>query len=123
MLNFLANERIHFVEDQELNPMVYAEQFVSPDPLLARPPEELLSRARMIMATELGKDPLLRDHMRKLFRDEGRVSVEPTDHGVSKITNDDKFFVRVTLCGSEHLLITCLEFQISTSKACERHAR
>ncbi|KAJ7219342.1 transcription elongation factor SPT6 [Mycena pura] len=90
--NFLANEHVHFVEDQELNPIVYAEQFVSPDPLQAQPPEELLSRARMIMATELGKDPLLRDHMRKLFKGEGRLSVEPTDHGVSKITNDDKFF-------------------------------
>ncbi|KAJ7097816.1 transcription elongation factor SPT6 [Mycena belliarum] len=92
VLNFLANERVHFVEDQELNPMVYAEQFVSPDPLKALPPEELLRRARMIMATELGKDPLLRDHMRKLFKDEARVSVEPTEHGVSKIHENDKFF-------------------------------
>ncbi|KAJ6596967.1 transcription elongation factor SPT6 [Mycena vulgaris] len=94
VLNFLANnQRVHFVEDQELNPMVYAEQFVSPDPLKAMLPEELLRRARMIVATELGKDPLLRDHMRKLFRDEARVTVEPTEHGVSKIhEHDNKYY-------------------------------
>ncbi|KAJ7430704.1 transcription elongation factor SPT6 [Mycena galericulata] len=93
VLNFLANEHEHFVEDQELSPMVYAEQFVSPDPSLALPPEELMRRARMILATELGKDPLLREHMRKLFKDEARVTVEPTEQGVSKITeSDEKFF-------------------------------
>ncbi|KAJ7709827.1 transcription elongation factor SPT6 [Mycena rosella] len=92
VLNFLANERVHFVEDQELNPMVYAEQFVNDDPVKALEPDELLARARMIMATELGKDPLLRDHMRKLFRDEARISVEPTEHGVSKIHENDKYF-------------------------------
>ncbi|KAJ7905577.1 transcription elongation factor SPT6 [Mycena olivaceomarginata] len=92
VLNFLANDRVHFVQDQELNPLVYAEQFASPDPLTALPAEELLRRARMIMATELGKDPLLRDHMRRLFRDEARVSVEPTEHGVSKISEFDKYF-------------------------------
>ncbi|KAF8212158.1 transcription elongation factor SPT6 [Mycena galopus ATCC 62051] len=92
VLNFLANDRVHFVQDQELNPLVYAEQFASPDPLRALPAEELLRRARMIMATELGKDPLLRDHMRKLFRDEARVSVEPTEHGVSKISEFDNYF-------------------------------
>lgn len=97
MLNFLANDRVHFVQDQELNPLVYAEQFASPDPLTALPAEELLRRARMIMATELGKDPLLRDHMRRLFRDEARVSVEPTEHGVSKISEFDKYFVRAVL--------------------------
>ncbi|KAJ7774913.1 transcription elongation factor SPT6 [Mycena metata] len=92
VLNFLANERVHFVEDQELNPMVYAEQFASPDPAMALAPEDLLRKARMIMATELGKDPLLREHMRKLFRDEGRVSAEPTEHGIAKILERDRAF-------------------------------
>ncbi|KAJ7235446.1 transcription elongation factor SPT6 [Mycena haematopus] len=92
VLNFLANDRVHFVRDQELNPLVYAEQFASPDPLRALPAEDLLRRARMIMSTELGKDPLLRDHMRRLFRDEARVSVEPTEHGVSKISEFDNYF-------------------------------
>ncbi|KAJ6630875.1 transcription elongation factor SPT6 [Mycena sp. CBHHK59/15] len=92
VLNFLANNRVHFVEDQELNPMVYAEQFASPDPLKAQPPEELLRRARMIIATELGKDPLLRDHMRKLFKEEARCSVEPTERGISKIDEHNRYF-------------------------------
>ncbi|KAJ6496747.1 transcription elongation factor SPT6 [Mycena vitilis] len=114
VLNFLANERVHFVQDQELNPMVYAEQFASPDPSMALPPDELLRRARMIMATELGKDPLLRDHMRRLFREEARVSVEPTEHGVSKIHEHDRYFsfkylhqkpVREMLGGSQFLFM------------------
>ncbi|KAJ7774503.1 transcription elongation factor SPT6 [Mycena maculata] len=92
VLNFFALEHVHFVEDQELNPMVYAEQFVSPDPLLALPPEELLRRARMIMATELGKDPLLRQHIRDQFKHEGRVSVVPTEQGISKITDTSPEF-------------------------------
>ncbi|KAJ7649399.1 transcription elongation factor SPT6 [Mycena polygramma] len=113
-LNFLANERVHFVQDQELNPMVYAEQFASPDHSMALPPDELLRRARMIMATEHGKDPLLRDHMRRLFRDEARVSVEPTEHGVSKIHEHDLYFgfkylhqkpVREMLEGSQSLFM------------------
>ncbi|KAK7019339.1 transcription elongation factor Spt6 [Favolaschia claudopus] len=91
-LNFLANDRVHFVRDQELSPPVYAEQFANPDPLLALSAEELLVRARLIMATELGKDPLLRDHMRRLFRDEARVTVEPTEQGVAKISSFDKYF-------------------------------
>jgi DhnA family fructose-bisphosphate aldolase class Ia len=38
----------------------------------------------MIMATELGKDPLLRKKIRELFRREGRISVLPTDKGMIK---------------------------------------
>ncbi|KAJ7172406.1 transcription elongation factor SPT6 [Mycena filopes] len=92
VLNFLAHERVHFVEDQELNPMVYAEQFASPDPSMVMAPEDLLRKARMIMATELGKDPLLREHMRKLFRDEGKVSAVPTERGIAKILDRDPAF-------------------------------
>lgn len=93
VLNFLANERHHFVDNQELNPMVYAEQFANPDPSKAQPPEELLRQARMIFATELGKDPLLRDEMRNLFKNEARVTVEPTPHGVTKIDEYHKYHV------------------------------
>ncbi|KAJ7632692.1 transcription elongation factor SPT6 [Roridomyces roridus] len=89
VLNFMANEHVHFVEDQELSPMVYAEQFVNPDPTLALPAEQLLARARMIMATELGKDPLLRDHMRSLFKNQARVSVDVTEQGIAKIVETD----------------------------------
>jgi transcription elongation factor SPT6 len=45
------------VDDQDLAPEAYAEQFMDPDPAKALPASELLRRARMIIATELGKDP------------------------------------------------------------------
>ncbi|TFK76387.1 transcription elongation factor SPT6 [Pluteus cervinus] len=92
VLNFIASQHVHFVEDQDLNPIAFAEQFADPDPLKALPAEDLLARARMILATELGKDPLLRDHMRRLFREEARISVEPTERGTVKIDDHHPYF-------------------------------
>jgi hypothetical protein len=37
--------------------VAYAEQFVDPDSNKLQLPEELLAGARMILSTELGKDP------------------------------------------------------------------
>ena len=68
MQNFISAHTTHFVDEQELNPLAYAETFVDPDPSRAQPAEELLARARMIFATELGKDPLLRQEIRNLLR-------------------------------------------------------
>lgn len=98
VLNFLASQRLHFVDDQELNPIVYAEQFADPDPLKAQPPEELLARARMLLSTELGKDPLLRNEFRKLFKEEAQISVEPTDRGNLKIDECHPYFNFKYLC-------------------------
>ncbi|KAF8636737.1 hypothetical protein AX17_003540 [Amanita inopinata Kibby_2008] len=92
VLNFMASQRVHFVDDQELNPVVYAEQFVDPEPSKARPPEELLSRARMLLSTELGKDPLLRSEIRKLFKEEAQITVEPTERGTAKIDEYHPYF-------------------------------
>ena len=66
---------------------------MDPDPSKAQPPEELLRRARMILATELGKDPLLRQEMRNRFRNDALVSVQPTDRGVAKIDEHHPYFV------------------------------
>lgn len=93
----MASQHVHFVDDQELNPLVYAEQYADPDPEKAQPAEELLGRARMILATELGKDPLLRNQMRLLFKDEARISVVPTEKGITKITEDHKYMVGLIL--------------------------
>lgn len=93
MQNFVANARLHYPEDQDLNPVVYAEQFADPDATTSQPPDELLRRARMILSTELGKDPLLRHAMREIFKREAEISVLPTDRGVSKITEHSEFFV------------------------------
>lgn len=73
--------------------MAYAEQFIDPDPAKAQTPDELLRRARMILATELGKDPLLRQEMRNRFKAEALVSVQPTERGIAKIDEHHKYFV------------------------------
>ncbi|KAF9013878.1 SH2 domain-containing protein [Cyathus striatus] len=92
VLNFLASHHVHFVEDQELNPIVYAEQFVDPDPAKTQSPEDLLKRARMILSTELGKDPLLRNKTRERFKEEAQITVEPTERGMSKIDEFHPYF-------------------------------
>lgn len=92
-LNVATGNISHYVEEQELNPLAYAEQFVDPDPTKAHSPEELLRRARMILATELGKDPILRQEIRAVFKSEAQVSVLPTDRGIIKITDDGRFYV------------------------------
>ena len=58
--NFASRDRPNFVDDQELNRLTYAEQFVNPDSTVPQTPDVLLHRAWMILATELGKDPPLR---------------------------------------------------------------
>lgn len=89
--------RLHYVDNQNLDPFIYAEQFADPDPAKALAPEELLRRARMIIATELGKDPLLRDHMRQLFKKNAVVSVSPTERGRAKIDEQHVYYVSVLL--------------------------
>ncbi|RPD66156.1 transcription elongation factor SPT6 [Lentinus tigrinus ALCF2SS1-7] len=90
--NFIAGHNTHFVEEQELNPLAYAEQFVDPDATRAQPADELLARARMIIATELGKDPLLRQEIRNAFKRSALVSVLPTERGVSKIDEHHPYY-------------------------------
>ena len=93
--NFVSDRNTHFVEEQELNPLAYAEQFVDPDANHAQSAEELLARARMIIATELGKDPLLRQEIRNIFKANAQVSVLPTERGISKIDEHHPYFVRL----------------------------
>lgn len=81
------------MDDLDFNPVAYAEQFSDSDPAKAQTPEELLRKARMIFATELGKDPLLRSQIRGIFRDSARVTVEPTERGISKIDENHPYFV------------------------------
>ncbi|KAI0831325.1 transcription elongation factor Spt6 [Trametes gibbosa] len=92
VLNFISDHNTHFVEEQELNPLAYAEQFADPDVTRAQPADELLARARMIIATELGKDPLLRQEMRNTFKSNALVSVSPTERGITKIDEQHPYF-------------------------------
>jgi transcription elongation factor SPT6 len=80
------------VDDHELNPLAHADTFVDPDAPQSNA-EEILGRARMILATELGKDPLLRQEIRNLFKNEGLVSVLPTEKGLVTITDTSPLFV------------------------------
>ncbi|KAI0093685.1 transcription elongation factor Spt6 [Irpex rosettiformis] len=90
--NFMSSSTTHFLQEQELSPQAYAETFADPDPSKAQSPEELLRRARMILATELGKDPLLRQEMRNCFKTDALVSISPTERGISKIDEHHKYF-------------------------------
>ncbi|KAI0683701.1 transcription elongation factor SPT6 [Cytidiella melzeri] len=92
VLNFMSSSTTHFLQEHDLSPQAYADTFADPDPTKAHSPEELLRRARMILATELGKDPLLRQEMRNLFKSEALVSVLPTERGISKIDEHHKYF-------------------------------
>lgn len=100
------------MEDQELNPHTYAEQFADPDSSRAQSAEELLGRARMILATELGKDPLLRQRIRDAFKSDAVVSVLPTERGVAKIDEFHPFFVGHFIFSEENILTCCVELQV-----------
>ncbi|KAF5380895.1 hypothetical protein D9615_004007 [Tricholomella constricta] len=139
VLNFMSTNRVHFVDDQDLNPIVYAEQFSDLDPAKAQPAEELLRRARMILSTELGKDPLLRSQIRKLFQEEARISVEPTERGITKIDEhhhyfnfkylqnksiqdmlDSPQFLNILVAESEHLVTVSIEVPADIKSTFER---
>jgi transcription elongation factor SPT6 len=85
---------VHFVEDAELPPITYAEQFVNPDLTKAQPAEEVLRQARMILATELSSDPILRQEIRRLFKTSGQISCSPTERGKVKIDEFHPYNVR-----------------------------
>jgi transcription elongation factor SPT6 len=80
-----SGHSVHFVEDNDLSPLAFAEQYVDPDPTKAQNPEILLRQARMILATELGVDPLLRKYVRDQFKLHAQFSVLPTERGQAKI--------------------------------------
>ncbi|KAF5377014.1 hypothetical protein D9757_007713 [Collybiopsis confluens] len=92
VLNFLNETRQNYVDNPTFDPLIYAEQYADPDPAKALPAQELLRRARMIIATELGKDPLLRDYVRQLFKKHAELSIVPTERGVTKIDEQNIYF-------------------------------
>ena len=85
VLNFIMNKKLHPSLDPEIPPLAYAEQFISDAPGSAKTAEGQLETARMILATELGKDPLLRLEIRKVFQSNAVISVTPTERGMEKI--------------------------------------
>lgn len=118
----MAQHHAHFIDDIDFNPIAYAEQFADPDPSKALSPEELLRKARMILSTELGKDPLLRSQIRKIFKEEARVTVEPTERGITKIDDNHPYFVCLVYFDDAQLSDSVIEFQIPTAKTHKRYA-
>lgn len=47
----------------------------------------------MILVTEISKDPQIKKEIRKYFKDNARVSVKPTDKGVTKIDEQNPYYV------------------------------
>ncbi|CAE6414499.1 unnamed protein product [Rhizoctonia solani] len=80
-INF-SGQKVHFPDDQDLPPRAYAEQFITESCPTA---EEALVTARMIIATELGRDPQLREAIRNQFKEQALLSCEPTEKGKTKI--------------------------------------
>ncbi|KZT42027.1 transcription elongation factor Spt6 [Sistotremastrum suecicum HHB10207 ss-3] len=74
-----------FPEDPDLPPLVHAEAFADPNNEKAEAPEYLLQQARLLISTELGKDPLLRREIRARFKEDATVTITPTEKGLNKI--------------------------------------
>jgi transcription elongation factor SPT6 len=106
-VNYRASDtttKDYFVEDQDLPPSVYAEAYGDPNQEQSSYPDQLLQQARMLIAFELGKDPLLRKDIRERFKEDGVVSVTPTERGLTKIDEHHLFYVSLPLDAPFHAL-------------------
>lgn len=73
-----------------VNPMAQDEPSLSKDV----DANEILERARLLIAMDLGKDPLLRQEVRGLFKSSAQMSCLPTDKGLIKIDENHPYYVR-----------------------------
>lgn len=88
----------YFTDDQHTTPFVFAEEFINPNAGGPSSPEDALQTARMIIATELGKDPLLRQLTRERFKVGAVISVKPTEKGVNKIEDQHPYSASFRSC-------------------------
>lgn len=54
-------------------------------------PQMLLSMAKLILVTELGRDPLLKKHVRDRLTNNGIVSVQPSEKGLNKVDDQHPY--------------------------------
>ncbi|TIA79740.1 hypothetical protein E3P98_03101 [Wallemia ichthyophaga] len=54
-------------------------------------PQMLLSMAKLILVTDLGRDPLIKKHVRDRLTSEGVVSVHPTEKGLNKVDDQHPY--------------------------------
>ena len=116
----MAGHHLVSLTDPDLNPLACAEQFADPDPSKALSPEELLRRARIILATELGKDPLLRSEVRNIVKTTALLTVEPTERGIQNIDEVHPFYVRrpIHTFAKRNLPLLVLQIPLEQAHGC-----
>lgn len=90
--NVADNQKRWITEDPDTTPLKLAEEFLE-ETRTSRSPEEVLHTARMIIATELGKNPQLRQITRDRFRAAAVITVKPTEKGLNKIDGQHPYTV------------------------------
>jgi len=89
--NLLSHDKRYQKEDPPLEPLVFAETFCDPETEFEEP-KKVIEAAKFILSTDIGRDPLLKKHVRHLFQSHGVVTVTPTDTGVHKINELHPYF-------------------------------
>ena len=92
----------HTVKDVNLDPISFAEQFVLLGNDDMRFVEDHFRGARTIISTELGKDPLIKQEFRNIFKSDAQISVLPTEKGLSRIDEHHPYFVCFSVFQSGH---------------------
>ncbi|MBW0479878.1 hypothetical protein O181_019593 [Austropuccinia psidii MF-1] len=90
-VNYLERKKIHFKKDSSLLPLIYAETFCDQDTEFDDA-KKTLEAAKLIISSDIGRDPLLKKRVRQLFQDYGVVTVTPTESGMIKINELHPYF-------------------------------
>jgi len=82
--------------------------------------DKILKRAKLLVATEISKDPLMRKEIREIFKTSAEVSCYPTDKGLVKIDEHHPYYVskcsKITLFIYQPLGRTSNTFKKSPSR-------
>ncbi|KAI8458497.1 SH2 domain-containing protein [Phakopsora pachyrhizi] len=89
--HYLAHSREQFINDPPSAPLSYAQRFSDEDTEFDDP-KKVLEAAKLIVSTDIGRDPVLKKHMRELFQRHGVVTVTPTEAGLLKINELHPYF-------------------------------
>lgn len=83
--NVHEGNRRHFAEDPEALPVEHAEKFIVQGTEFSSA-DAVLHAAHDIIAQELGVDLQLRREVRFIYQNQGRISVMPTEKGITEIS-------------------------------------
>nr|CDI51126.1 related to transcriptional regulator protein SPT6 [Melanopsichium pennsylvanicum 4] len=82
--NITSHTRQYSPRDPKESPFKFAEQFIGAA-WGAHSPEMALSKVKVMLSQEIGKDPILKKEMRQLFKDAAEINIEPTERGMTAI--------------------------------------